>query len=99
MEFLSLLLHDVLPKNYTKQGIFPNGVTVFYHQLFFSPKDSINIVRKKWYDYLGNDYEFFWDVYSNVIQITRLSIYNISKLNDIKEIIWFINLVGIQYLV
>ena len=53
MEFLSLLLHDIMPKNYSKQGIFPNDVTVSYYQLFFSPKDPINIARKKWYDYLG----------------------------------------------
>ena len=64
--------------------IFPNDITISYHQLFFSPKDTINIARKKWYDYLGNDYKFFWDVYSNIIQITKLSIYNITKLNDIK---------------
>ena len=71
MEFLSLLLHDAMPKNYAKQCIFPNDVTVSYHQLFFSPEYSINIARKKWYDYLGNDYKFFWDVYSNIIQITE----------------------------
>ena len=41
---------------------------------FFSRKDSINIARKKWHDYLGNDYKFFWDVYSNIVQITKLSI-------------------------
>ena len=99
MEFLSLLLHDVMPKNYAKQGIFPNDVTVSSYQLFFSPEDSINIARKKWYDYLGNDYKFFWDVYSNIIHITTLSIYDITKLNDIKEIIWFINPIGMQYLV
>ena len=68
MEFLSLLLHDGMLKNYAKQGIFPNDVTVSYHQLFF-------------------------------IQITKLSIYDITKLNDIKEIIWFINSTGMQYLV
>ena len=59
MEFRLLLLHDGLPKNYTKQGIFPNDVTVSYYQLSFSSKDSINSTRKKWYDYLGNDYKFF----------------------------------------
>ena len=47
MEFLSLLLRDVMPKNYAKEGIFPNNVTVSYYQLFFSPVDSINIARKK----------------------------------------------------
>ena len=45
MEILSLSLHSVLPKNYAKQGIFPNDVTVSYYQLFFSPEDSINIAR------------------------------------------------------
>ena len=88
-----------VPKNYAKQGIFPNDVTVSYYQLFFSPKDSINIARKIWYDYLGTDYKFFWDVYSNMIHMTKLSIYNITKLNDVKEIIWFINPIGMQYLV
>ena len=88
-----------MSKNYAKQGIFPSDVTVSCYQLFFSPEDSINIARKKWYDYLDNDCKFFWDVYSNVIQITTLSIYDITKLNDIKEIIWFINPIGMQYLV
>ena len=50
MEFLSLLLHDIMPKNYAKQGIFLNDVTVSYHQLFLSPEDSMNIARKKRYD-------------------------------------------------
>ena len=67
--------------------------------IFVSPEDSMNIARKKWYNYLGNIYKFFQDVYYNIIHITKLSIYNITKLNDIKEIIWVVNPIGVHYLV
>jgi len=98
IEYLSLMLHDVLPENYHNEGIYPNDISVSHHHLFFSPDDSINIARKKWYDYLDNDYAFFWDVYSNKLDISNLSIYDITKLNDLNEIIWFINPTGMQYL-
>ncbi len=37
IEFLSLLLHDVLPENYHNQGIQPNDITVSCYHLFISP--------------------------------------------------------------
>ncbi len=52
----------------------PGDTSVSDHQTFFSPKDSINVARKKWYDVLGQDYEFFWDVYTHMIDIDTLSI-------------------------
>ena len=48
IKYLSLLLHDTLPSNYSKQGIAPGDISISSHQTFFSPKDSITIVRKKW---------------------------------------------------
>ena len=59
--------------------------------LFFYPKDSRNIAGNECYNYLVNDYKFFRDVYANMIPITKLSIYDTSKINDLKKIIWFIN--------
>ena len=47
IEYLSLMLHDVLPSHYNEQGIVPGDTSVSDHQTFFSPKDSINVARKK----------------------------------------------------
>ena len=71
IEYLSLLLHDTLPSNYSKQGIAPGDISISSHHTFFSPKDSITVVCRKWYDFLGQDYEDFWDVYSNKIDFDR----------------------------
>ena len=98
IEFLSLLLHDVLPENYYIQGIHPNDISVSYYHLFFSPNDSISVARKKWYDFILKDYDFYWDVYSKKIDVYTLSNYDITKLNDLNEIIWFINPTGMQHL-
>ncbi len=96
--YLSLMLHDVLPSHYNEQGIVPGDTSVPDHQTFFSPKDSINIARKKWYDVLGQDYEFFWEVYTHIIDIDTLSNYDIVKLDDLLDIIWFINPMGLHNL-
>ena len=42
------------------------------------------------------DYAYFWNVYSNKIDIDTLSNYNIVKLDDLLEIIWFINPMGLH---
>ena len=73
-----------------KEAYIRTNIQSYYH-LFFSPDDPIDIARKKWYDYLGYDYTFFWDVYSNGLGMSTLSIYDITKINDLIEIIWFIN--------
>ncbi len=74
IEYLSLMLHGVLPKNYHTEGMHPNNISVSYHHLFFSPDNPINITRKKWYDYLDNNYTFFWDVNSKKLDsISTLS--------------------------
>ena len=61
--YLSLLLHDILPTNYSTQCMIPGDISTSSHQIFFSQKDSITIARKKWYNILGNDYDVFWDVH------------------------------------
>ena len=65
IEYLSLLVHDMLPSNYCKQDMIPVNISTSSHQTIFSPKDSIIIAHKKWYNNLRNDYEFFWGVHSN----------------------------------
>ena len=72
-----LSLHDIPLDKYSEQGIHPNYITVSYYHLLYSPEISINITRKKWYNYFGNIYEFFWDIYCNMIENATLSIYNI----------------------
>ncbi len=99
IEYLSLLLHDILPSNYSEQGMVPGDTSTSSHHTFFSQKDSITIAHKKWYDILDNDYDFFWDVHSSKIDIDTLSNYDIVKLNDLLEIIWFINPMGLHNLI
>ena len=45
---------------------------------------------------MGQDYDYFWDVYSNEIDFDTLSNYDIVKLDDLLEIIWFMNPMGLQ---
>ena len=98
LEFLSLLLHDVLPYNFSEQGIFPGDKNVSSYSLFFSEDDPLSVACKKWLDFLGDDYELFWNVFSEKISYNHLDNTEILKLHDIFEVIWFINPQGIQKL-
>ena len=96
MEYISLYIHDVLPMNYNEQGIHPNDCSISKHTKFFSRDDSLPVARKKWHDYILRDYNYFWDFYSHKINFRTLSDLEIVKLQDIYEIIYFMNPEGIH---
>ena len=96
MEYVSLYIHDILPLDYNEQGIHQNDCSISKHTKFFSRDDSLPVARKKWHDYILYDYNYFWDVYSHKINFRVLSDSEIVKLQDIYEIIYFINPEGIR---
>ena len=98
LEYLSLYIHDVLPLNYNEQGIHPNDPSISKYTKFFSKNDSLLEARKKWYDFILQDYNYFWDVYSNKINYRTLTDPEIVKLQDIYDIVYFINPDGIRTL-
>ena len=98
LEYLSLYIHDVLPLNYNEQGIHPNDPSISKYTKFFSKNDSLLEARKKWHDFILQDYDYFWDVYSNKINYRTLTDSEIVKLQDIYDIVYFIYLDGIQTL-
>ena len=91
-------MHDVLPYNYKEHGIFPADKSISYYRQFFSEDDLLSVAKKKWLTFLDEDYSFFWDAFSGKISINQLDSYDIVKLNDLFEIIWFINPRGIHKL-
>ena len=93
-----MYIHDVLPLNYNEQGIHPNDPSISKHTKFFSKNDSLLEARKKWYDFILQDYNYFWDVYSNKINYRTLTDPEIVKLQDIYDIVYFINPDGIRTL-
>ena len=95
LEYISLYIHDVLPMNYNEQGIHPNDRSISKYTKFFSMNDSLPVACKKWHDYNLQYYNFFWDVYSHKINYHTLSDLEIVKLQDIYEIVYFINPEGI----
>ena len=54
--------------------------------------------QKKWHDFILQDYNYFWGVYSNKINNQTLTDPEIVKLQDIYDIVYFINSNGIQTL-
>ena len=51
-----MYIHDVLPLNYNEQGIHPNDPSISKYTKFFSKNDSLLEARKKWYDFILQDY-------------------------------------------
>ena len=96
LEYISLYIHDVLPVNYNEQGIYPFDKSISKHTNFFSRNDTLPVARKKWLDYISEDYNFFWDVYAQKINYRTLNDLDIVKLQDIYDIVYFINPQGIR---
>ena len=96
LEYLSLCVHDILPINNQEQGIHPNDPSILMYSTCFSKNDQISTARKKWHDFIHKDYEFFWDVLSNHIDYRTLTDQETVNLQDIYEIIYFINPDGIN---
>ena len=62
--FLSMTFWE----GYNEQGIYQDDPSISRHTLFFREDDPISIARKKWLDFIIDDYIFFWDVFSNKIK-------------------------------
>ena len=91
MQFLSLHMHDVMPEHYNEQGIYPYDKSISNYTLFFHEDDPISTARKKWLDFIIDDYILFWDVFSNKIKLSELDDQTIVKVHDVFEIVNFIN--------
>ena len=64
---VSLLMCDVLPYNYSEQGIWVNDKSQGQYYNFFLNKD-VDSGRKRWLDLLTKTtYDWLWKVYSNFI--------------------------------
>ena len=95
IEMISLCIHDCLPYNYAEQGIWAGDTSLSKYYNFFSPYDPVPIARKKWKDFIGDDYAYFWDSFiSNDFE--SLNDQNFVKLDDLFEIIKFISAEGIR---
>ena len=81
-----------------KHKSYPKGFCCIDQATIFEDK-NVDTGQKKWYDFLTpSTYNWFWDVYSNYIGLTTLSDEHIVKLNDIFDIIKFINPKAIKIL-
>ena len=96
IEYISLLMHDVLPYNYSEQGIWCGDTSLSNYFKFFDKNDNITVARKKWLDFLGPDYYYFWDVVSNKIKLHKINEVDIVKLDEMMDIIMFINPEGLN---
>ena len=96
MEYISLYVHNVLPLNYNEQSIYLDDKSMSKYTIFFNKHNSLPVARKKWYDYISEDYSFFWDIFSQIVNCCTLSDIEIIKLQDIYEIVYFINPQGIR---
>ena len=95
IEMISLYIHDCLPHNYAEQGIWTGDASLSNYYIFFSPYDPLPIARKKWKDFIGDDYEYFWKSFiSNDFE--NLNDEDYVKLDDLFQIIKFINPEGIR---
>ena len=82
---ISLYIHDCLPHNYAEQGIWTGDASLSNYYIFFSPYDPLPIARKKWKDFIGDDYEYFWKSFiSNDFE--NLNDEDYVKLDDLFQI-------------
>ena len=91
LEVVSLYLHDVLPFNYTEQGIWVVDEANGKWHKFLNKNDSIEVARAKWMALLGTDYKWFWDVYTDKINYYDLEEEDYVELYDLFVIIRFVN--------
>ena len=91
MEYISLYIHNVSPLNNNEQGIYPDDKSISKHTIFFNKYDPLPIACKKWHGYISEDYNFFWDAFSQKVNYCTLSYIKIIEPQDIYEIVYFIN--------
>ena len=98
IEMVSLLMCDVLPSNYSEQGIWVNDESQGQYYQFFKDK-NVDTGRKKWLDLIGyTTYKWFWNVYSNLISLSTLNDEEIVMLDDLFEIVTFVHPPAVQFL-
>ena len=77
--------------NYSEQDIWVDDESQGQYYNFFKDRD-VEKCRKKWYDLITPTiYNLFWDVYANYVGLSTLSDEQNVMLNDIFDIIKFIN--------
>ena len=96
IEQISLLIFDILPENYVEQGVWPNDTPQGRWSTFLNKQDNIHQARNKWLQLLGDDYFWFWQVYTLEIEYSTLSIDECVLLDDLYNIIMFIHPEAIQ---
>ena len=70
---VSLIICDVLPCNYSEQGIWVDDESQGQYYNFFKDKD-IEKGCKKWYNLITPTiYNWFWDIYTNYVGLSTLS--------------------------
>ena len=98
IEMVSLLMCDILPCNYSEQGLWVNDPSQGKYYKFFKD-NNVETGQKKWYDLLGKStYDWFWNVYSNGKPIASLSDEEVVMISDIFDIIKFIHPTAINML-
>ena len=91
IEIISLLMCDVLPSNYSEQGIWVNDISQDQYYNYFKDK-NVDSGRKKWLDLVSvSTYEWFWKVYTNSISLATLNDKDIVMLDDIFRIVTFLH--------
>ena len=60
---ISLYIHDCLPHNCTKQGIWADDASLFKYYNFFSLYDPLPIACKKREERTGDDYTYLGKFY------------------------------------
>ena len=98
IEMVSLFMCDVLPYNYSEQGIYVNDKSQGQYYNYFRNK-NVDSGRKRRLVLLNKTtYDWFWKVYTNFISFNTLNYMDIAMLNDIFVIITFIHTLAVQLL-
>ena len=91
-------MSDILPYNYSEQGIWVNKQSQDQYYNYFRNK-NVDSGCKRWLDILTKTtYDWFRKVYSNFISLATLNDMDIVMLDDIFDIITFIDPLAVQLL-
>ena len=82
IKIISLYIHDCQPYNYTEQEIGAGDSSLSKQYIFFSPFDRLPITRKKWKDFIGGDYDYFWNSFTSY-EFENLNDHNYVKFDDL----------------
>ena len=71
--------------------MYPEDTNISKHAMFFNKNDSLLVAYKTWYCCISEDYDFWGGIFSQKINFCTLSGLYIFKLQDIYEIVYFMN--------